>query len=148
MLGELLLSGEPLLPGVTFITRRSFIIRWRCAIKCPALFSRTTSVTEAPTLAARTSGDEFTLEQALAHHRAGRLARAEAIYGNILANDARHPDTLHLLGMIELQRGHHDVAVEMIRQAIARNQNEAAYHPDLGTVFQAQGKLDQARRML
>ena len=101
-------------------------------------------MTETPTLAARTSGDEFTLEQALAHHRAGRLARAEAIYGNILANDARHPDALHLLGMIELQRGHHDVAVQMIGQAISINPKEAAYHSNLGTVVQAQGKLDEA----
>ncbi len=96
-------------------------------------------MTQAPTLAV-----EFTLEHALGHHRAGRLAEAEAIYRNILANDAQQPDALHLLGMIELQRGHHDVAVQMIGQAIAINPKEAAYHSNLGTVLQAQGKLDDA----
>jgi tetratricopeptide (TPR) repeat protein len=88
--------------------------------------------------------DKDTLEQALGHHRAGRLAEAEAIYRDILANDAQHADSLHLLGMIELQRGHHDVAVQMIDQAIAINPKEAAYHSNLGTILQAQGKLNEA----
>ncbi len=58
--------------------------------------------------------------------------------------DAQHADSLHLLGMIEHQRGHHEVAVEMIGQAIAVRPKEAAYHSNLGTILQAQGKLDEA----
>jgi len=77
-------------------------------------------------------------------HRAGRLAEAEAIYRQILATDARHADSLHLLGMIEHQRGLHAAAIEMIRAAIAVNPKEAAYHSNLGTVLQAQGNLDEA----
>ena len=65
------------------------------------------------------------LEKALGHHRAGRLAEAETIYRQILAVDAQHADSLHLLGMLEHQRGHHDIAIEMIRAAIAVNQNVA-----------------------
>lgn len=84
------------------------------------------------------------LEKALAHHRAGRLAEAEAIYRQILATDSRHGDSLHLLGMIEHQRGNNDAAVEMIQQAIASSPDEAAYHSNLGTIFQAQGKLNDA----
>ncbi len=84
------------------------------------------------------------LEQALRHHRAGRLAEAEAIYRTVLADDARNADGLHLLGMIEHQFGHHEIAVEMIRQAIAINPNEAAFHTNLGTILQAQGQLDEA----
>jgi tetratricopeptide (TPR) repeat protein len=84
------------------------------------------------------------LENALGHHRAGRLAEAEVIYRQILAIDAQHADSLHLLGMIEHQRGRHDLAVAMIRQAIAINQNEAAYHSNLGTVLQSQKQLDDA----
>lgn len=84
------------------------------------------------------------LENALRHHRAGRLAEAEIIYRQILAIDGQHADSLHLLGMLEHQRGHHDTAVELIRRAIAVNPQEAAYHSNLGTVVQAQGKLDEA----
>jgi tetratricopeptide (TPR) repeat protein len=84
------------------------------------------------------------LEKALGHHRAGRLAEAETIYREILAVDAQHADSLHLLGMLEHQRGHHDIAIQMIGAAIAVNPNVAAYHSNLGTIFQVQNKLDEA----
>jgi len=84
------------------------------------------------------------IEDALRHHQAGRLAEAEAIYRQILAVNACDPDCLHLLGMIELQRGNHELAVSMIRQAIANMPDEAAYHSNLGIIFQTQGKLDEA----
>src|ERR1700689_961457 len=84
------------------------------------------------------------LETALGNHQAGRLAEAEAIYGQILAVHSDHADSLHLLGMIEHQRGHHEIAVSLIRAAIAVNQTEAAYHSNLGIIYQAQGKLDEA----
>jgi tetratricopeptide (TPR) repeat protein len=84
------------------------------------------------------------LGNALRRHRAGRLTEAERIYRQILATDAHHADSLHLLGMIAYQGGSHDAAVEMIRKAIAAGPREAPYHADLGTVLQAQGKLDEA----
>jgi tetratricopeptide (TPR) repeat protein len=84
------------------------------------------------------------LASALEHHRAGRLADAEALYRQILGVDAQHADSLHLLGMIQHQRGRHEIAVSMIGQAIAINPNVAAFHSNLGTVFQAQGELDKA----
>jgi protein O-GlcNAc transferase len=80
------------------------------------------------------------LEQALSHHRAGRLGEAEALYRQILADDARHADSLHLLGMLEDQRGDREAAVSMIGQAIAIDPNVAAFHSNLGTVLQAQGR--------
>ena len=66
------------------------------------------------------------------------------MYRQILATDAQHPDCLHLLGMIEHQRGHHAAGIEMIRRAITIKATEAAYHSNLGGVLQAQGKLDEA----
>jgi tetratricopeptide (TPR) repeat protein len=84
------------------------------------------------------------LEQALNHHRAGRLAEAEVLYRQILTKDPRHADSLHLLGMIEHQRGRHDAAVSLIGQAIAIDPDVAAFHSNLGTVLQAQGKLEEA----
>jgi len=87
-----------------------------------------------------------TLAAALDHHRAGRLAEAEALYRQILAVDARHSDSLHLVGMIEHQRGQHELAISMIRAAIAIDPGVAAYHSNLGSVFQAQGNRDEAGR--
>jgi len=84
------------------------------------------------------------LGTALGHHQAGRLTEAERIYRQILAIDARQPDSLHLLGMIAYADGRHEAAVELIHRAIAINRKQAAYHSNLGTVLQAQGWLDEA----
>jgi tetratricopeptide (TPR) repeat protein len=84
------------------------------------------------------------LAEGLRHHRAGHLTEAERIYRQILAIDAYHADSLHLLGMITYQAGSYEAAVKLIRKAIAINQTEAAYHSNLGTVFQSQGKLEEA----
>src|ERR1700685_1339336 len=83
---------------------------------------------------------------ALRQHQAGRFSEAEQIYRQILAVDADHADSLHLLGMIEYQAGNHAAAVQMIRRAIAINKTQAAYHSNLGTVVQSQGGLDEAAR--
>lgn len=91
-----------------------------------------------------TPAAQHLLQNALEHHRAGRLAEAEAIYRRILADDARHADSLHLLGMIEHQRGRHEIAAAMISQAITIHPHVAAFHSNLGTVAQAQGKLHEA----
>src|SRR5579863_1178857 len=81
------------------------------------------------------------LAHALRDHRAGRLLEAERIYQEILAIDAEQSDSLHLLGMVAYQAGRQDTAVGLIREAISINGWQAAYHSNLGTVLQAQGKL-------
>jgi tetratricopeptide (TPR) repeat protein len=89
-------------------------------------------------------GIQGMLKNALRHHQAGRLAEAEVIYRQILAVNACDPDSLHLLGMIEHQRGNHELAVSTIQRAIAIRPDEAAYHSNLGTILHAQGELDEA----
>jgi len=83
-------------------------------------------------------------EDALGHHRAGRLSEAEALYRRILAADPRHADSLHLLGMIACQVGRHDLAVGLIGEAIAIESGVAEYHSNLGVALKEQGQLDQA----
>jgi len=84
------------------------------------------------------------MDSALEHHRNGRLREAEKDYKRILAINPRHPDCLHLLGMIAYQAGDLDTAAEMIGQAIAIHSTGTSYYVNLGTVLQAQGKLDEA----
>jgi tetratricopeptide (TPR) repeat protein len=84
------------------------------------------------------------LASALQHHQAGRLREAERIYRLILDMDARHADSLHLLGMIEYQAGRHETAMALIRRAIAIDPTQAAYPSNLGTIFHALGQLDEA----
>ncbi len=84
------------------------------------------------------------LKVGLSHHRAGRLAEAEACYRRVLAAQPDHADTLHMLGLIAHRRGRQDRAVELIHQAIKQNGQTATYFCSLGVVFYDQGKLDQA----
>jgi len=72
------------------------------------------------------------------------LAEAEALYRQILVIDPRHADALHLLGLLAHRAGRSDVAVELIRQAIALKPNSAETHSNLGIALKDQGQLDQA----
>jgi protein O-GlcNAc transferase len=58
---------------------------------------------------------------ALTLHQVGDLDRAERIYRHILAMDPRHADSLHLLGMIEYQRGRPKSTIALMRRAIRYN---------------------------
>jgi tetratricopeptide (TPR) repeat protein len=92
--------------------------------------------------------DTMTIDQAfqlaLAHHQAGRLPEAEALYRQILATDQRHSDSLHLLGVIAIQVGRNDVAVGLIREALTLNPQVPAYHSNLGNALSNLGRLDEA----
>lgn len=59
------------------------------------------------------------MQQALAHHQAGRAAEAEQIYRSVLQQDPRDADALQLLGLLHHQRGQNLEAVDLISRAIA-----------------------------
>jgi protein O-GlcNAc transferase len=50
-------------------------------------------------------------------HRAGNLAAAEKAYGEILRRQPRHAKTLHLLGVLALQTGRPEAAIELLERA-------------------------------
>ncbi|MEI8196756.1 MAG: tetratricopeptide repeat protein, partial [Phycisphaerae bacterium] len=87
---------------------------------------------------------EVTLDQALRlaleHHQAGRLAEAEDIYRQVLEVDPRQPDALHLLGVLNGQKGETDSAIALIRQAIEGNPTQAHYHANLAKFLAPKGE--------
>ena len=84
------------------------------------------------------------LASALREHQTGRLDEARRLYLEILSIDARHSDSLNLLGMVEFGAGRPDLAVRMIQRAISLRCDHASYHSNLGLVLQSQGKLGEA----
>ena len=87
------------------------------------------------------------LDDALDLHQNGRLSEAGQLYQQILTINPRHPDCLHLLGMIAYQEGSFATAADMIREAIAINSKGTSYYANLGTVLQAQGNLEEAETL-
>ena len=81
---------------------------------------------------------------ALLLHQHGQRAEAERTYRQVLELDPHHADSLHLLGVMAHQICRNDIAVELIRKAIAADKRPAAFHSNLGTAYQALGKLEEA----
>lgn len=88
------------------------------------------------------------LATAIRHHRSGQFADAKHCYKQILTIDPDHADSVHLLGLIAYQSGHHEDALELIGKAIALNDQNSAFHLSLGLVLSALGKLDDATEHL
>lgn len=78
------------------------------------------------------------------HHGAGRLPEAEQQFRSILALAPDHAESLHRLGVIAYQRGRHELAIELIGQAIAVDRKVAAFHCNLGNALKALRRLDEA----
>ena len=85
-----------------------------------------------------------TLETAQTLHQAGRLDEAEGLYRQVLAVDPDHAHGLHLLGVIAHQRGHNKLAVDLIGEAVARNDGVADFHCNIGSALGALGRIGEA----
>ncbi len=85
-----------------------------------------------------------TLETALQFHRSGNLQQAESLYLQILQIDPQHADALHLRGVIALQVGRHDLAIEQIRAALRTRPDFSQAHGNLGIALAASGRLQDA----
>lgn len=84
------------------------------------------------------------MDRAIQHHRKGGLPEAENLYREILHNNPRHSDALHLLGVLAKQNRHYEDAFNFINQAIALNPQAAEYYNSLGAVYQAISKNEKA----
>ncbi len=84
------------------------------------------------------------LGAAVKHHQEGRLAEAEASYRRVLEIEPGNADALNMLGIVALQSGRSDAAVEMIGRAIKENATNPAYFYNLGVALRANGKISEA----
>jgi len=88
----------------------------------------------------------FTYATAKEHHRAGRVAQAEAACTAVLAVEPGHIGSLYLLGLIAQQAGKNDVAIGFLGKALTVNDRIPECHAQIGLAYRAAGRLDQAAR--
>ena len=88
------------------------------------------------------------MRAAAAHHQAGRLRDAEALYRRVLAAVPRHADALDLLGVVAWQSGHPAEALDLIGRAIAIDRRNPTYHLHCGLALVAAGRRADAIKSL
>jgi lipoprotein NlpI len=84
------------------------------------------------------------IDLGLQHYRAGNRAEAESVFRAILARDPNHAEALHLLGVLAADADQPDLAIDLIRRAIAIRPDVAGYHSNLGSALRDAGRLDEA----
>ena len=84
------------------------------------------------------------LAQAVDAHQRGQLSQAQARYQSILRIQPKHPEVLHLLGIVAGQMGDYQRAVELIDSAIAVNPQDATYHSNRGIALRELGQREAA----
>lgn len=67
------------------------------------------------------------LQIAVTHHRAGRLAEAEAIYRRVLASQPKNTDALYLLGLVTQLTARFAESADLFQRAVRVNPKSAKY---------------------
>jgi predicted O-linked N-acetylglucosamine transferase (SPINDLY family) len=96
------------------------------------------------------SGKSFRVlfEDASRAMNAGDVAAAETLLREVIALRPRHPEALHLLGVLCAQSGRVAEAAELLRQAVALKPYFTEAQSNLGAALVAAGQVAEAETML
>jgi len=84
------------------------------------------------------------LEQGKAHHQAGRFAEAEQAYLQALGAVPRHPEALHLIGLLSYRLNRLEEAIGYLTAATDQDPSSSLYWFNLGVVSQKAGRQNEA----
>jgi predicted O-linked N-acetylglucosamine transferase (SPINDLY family) len=87
-------------------------------------------------------------EDAARAMNAGNVAAAETLLREVIALRPRHPEALHLLGVLCAQSGRVAEAAELLRQAVALKPYFTEAQSNLGAALVAAGQVAEAETML
>lgn len=83
-------------------------------------------------------------EQAVAAHRAGKLAQAENLYRQILRADAANFPALHMLGFLKAQLSQYEEAITLLNKALKQNPGDPTARAHHANALMAAGRFDEA----
>ena len=86
------------------------------------------------------------LQVAIAHHRRGELDAAQALYAELLRVDPRRADALNFMGVLMVQRGERERALELLKKASTIAPREPGVWNNLGNALLSLGKLPEAEK--
>jgi tetratricopeptide (TPR) repeat protein len=87
-------------------------------------------------------------QQALLHHRQGRLQEAQRLYSTILKDRPDHPDANHNLGVLALQAGANQFAAACFERALAADPLNPQFWTALAKCRYAIGEWETATALL
>ena len=91
---------------------------------------------------------DLALQQAIAHHQAGRLQQAEQLYRIILQAQPNHPDANHNLGVLAGQGGQRVAGVPYLKAALASYPSQGQYSLSYAEALLATGQAKEALNIL
>jgi len=91
---------------------------------------------------------ERMMNEAIEHHRAGRREDAERLYRSVLQQVPDQPDALNLLGVLAVDGGRKEMAVDLIGRAVARRPMDANIRNNIGNAMFMQRRYDEAQEHL
>ena len=80
-------------------------------------------------------------------HAAGDLPRAEVLYQKVLALNPQHSTSLHQLGLLYVQAGQSDAAIQCFRQVIAMCPELASAYNNLAYLLNEAGEYEEATQL-
>src|SRR5262245_12199559 len=94
----------------------------------------------------RASELETTLQQAVLHHRSGRLVEAEKLYRGILRVKPEEAGIHNALGIALKDQGRLEEAAAAFQEAVTAMPDYAPGHSNLGNILFTKGKLAEAEQ--
>ncbi len=91
---------------------------------------------------------ERIMNEAIEHHKAGRREEAEGLYRTILQQVPDQPDALNLLGVLAVDGGRNDMAVELMGRAMMRRPMDPNILNNFGNALFLQRRYDEAQEHL
>src|SRR3954453_6844215 len=95
-------------------------------------------------MSSRSAAVDSCFNTALGHHRAGRLQQAEDLYRQVLADDKRHCQATHHLGLLVIETGRVKEGLELMKRAAMLSPPPSVFYSDLGEALRRAGELDEA----
>ncbi|HEY4076327.1 MAG TPA: tetratricopeptide repeat protein [Rhizomicrobium sp.] len=87
---------------------------------------------------------QFLAQQAITFHQQGNLAEAEKLYRQILESDPRLFGPRYYLGLLRLQQGRNDEAIQFLSEALQISPNDPAALMNHGMALRTAGRAAEA----